>query len=66
MKSHQQRVVTEKKELDTKLDALNVFISEDPTFKELPILEQARLKEQRHHMSAYSAVLGRRIEYFSE
>jgi hypothetical protein len=46
MQPHQQRVVTEKKELDDKIDKLKAFIIESPTFKKLPEDERDRLAQQ--------------------
>ena len=64
MKQHQQRVVTEKKELDIKLEALVKFIEESLVFAGLPAPEQERLVRQRWFMNGYSNVLGERIAEF--
>ena len=63
MQPHQQRVVDEKQELDTKLEKLQSFFT-NPIFDGLLDDEKARLKEQAHHMSEYSHVLGERIAAF--
>jgi hypothetical protein len=65
MAPHQERVVTEKSELDEKRMKLDAFI--DPTnqvFAGLPEAEQARLGRQLAIMDQYSRVLGERIAAF--
>lgn len=64
LKPFQQRVVDEKKELDVKIDNLKKFIAESPTFKTLPVEEQARMQSQYYAMTRYSDVLGERIAAF--
>lgn len=64
MKPHQQRVVDEKTELDSKLTKLGEFIEGSAIFKLLDEAEQARLVRQRGLMSQYSDVLGERITAF--
>jgi hypothetical protein len=61
--THQQRVVTEKTELDVKINALQTFISYRFTVP-LPIEERARLQRQLSIMLDYSHVLGERIAAF--
>ena len=63
MQPHQQRVVDEKTELDSKMDKLTTFI-DTPLFASLPEAEQERLVRQLHHMGNYTAVLHERIEAF--
>jgi hypothetical protein len=63
MQPHQERVVTEKQELDTKLEKLSAFI-ETETFQGLPSDEKDRLQRQHMHMDHYSTVLGERIAAF--
>ncbi len=63
MKPHQERVVTEKSQLDEKIDKLRAFLSGD-VFLTLPGDERARLSCQLGHMQGYSAVLGDRIAAF--
>ncbi len=63
MQPHQQRVVTEKEELDVKIAALDGFIGGD-IFAGLDNGEQDRLVRQYKHMAQYSAVLGERISNF--
>jgi len=64
MQPHQERVVTEKKELDQKIDKLKAFIAENPTFKALPSDEQHLLNRQFDVMVEYSTILRRRIDNF--
>lgn len=66
MQPHQERVVTEKKELDEKLDKLKDFIETGSIFKTLPADEQLRLNRQFDAMAEYSHILGQRIEAFPE
>ena len=60
---HQQRVVTEKAELDDKRAKLNGFF-ESAIFAGLPKEEQSRLWRQSEVMEDYSEVLGKRIAAF--
>jgi len=64
MQPHQQRVVDEKAELDTKAKALSEFIGTNPVFETLPQDEQNRLREQCEVMWQYSEILGKRIAAF--
>lgn len=64
MQPHQQRVVDEKAELDTKAKALSEFISNSPIFETLDSDEQGRMKEQCEIMWQYSEILGQRIAAF--
>jgi hypothetical protein len=64
LQPHQQRVVTEKAELDDKLAKLGAFGS-TPLFASLPADEQGRLNRQHSLMEQYSAVLGERIAAFT-
>ena len=63
LQPHQQRVVTEKAELDEKLAKLNAF-GQGPIFATLPPDEQERLIRQSKIMDQYSVVLGERIAAF--
>ena len=66
MAPHQERVVTEKAELDEKLTKLRTFCSQaGGVFDSLPTEEKQRLTGQEGHMAAYSDVLRRRIEAFA-
>ena len=60
---HQQRVVSEKSELDGKIEKLNAFGKGD-LFLTLPEAEQDRLRRQSTIMGMYSGVLGERIAAF--
>jgi hypothetical protein len=64
MQPHQQRVVDEKAELDTKAKALSEFIGNNPIFETLDPAEQERLKVQNDVMWQYSEILGARIAAF--
>lgn len=66
LQPHQQRVVEEKAELDTKATALSKFIGEGTIFPALEAAEQERLKEQCELMWEYSEILGARIAAFSQ
>ena len=65
MLPHQQRVVNEKTELDSKREKLGEFKNMD-AFARLPWQEQERLNTQAHIMTMYSAVLGERIAAFAK
>lgn len=65
LQPHQQRVVTEKAELDEKATALSTFIGRSPIFETLDAAEQERLKEQNDVMWRYSEILGARIAAFT-
>lgn len=60
----QQRVLDESVELGVKLNALSIFISENPIFDTLPEDEQYRLKRQLDAMSEYDNILHQRIDAF--
>ena len=64
LQPHQQRVVDEKNELDTKANALSQFIGLSPIFEKLDAAEQERLKLQNDLMWQYSEILGERIANF--
>lgn len=63
MQPYQQRVVEEKKQLDERLDALQVFFAGD-IFPELDISERSRLSRQSVAMQGYSDILAERIAAF--
>lgn len=69
MKPYQERVIAEKKELDTKLVALDAFINgqhaDTPDDEKVPHEEMLRLEAQLRHMVGYSSVLGLRIAAFT-
>ena len=61
LEPHQQRVVNERDELNTKLVALKGFIKGSQVFGSLPDDEQSRLKRQAEVMTEYSDILQERI-----
>lgn len=62
---HQQRVVDEKAELDTKIEKLTAFIQpSNAIFQGLPNAEAGRLVYQLSIMDEYSRVLAERIAAF--
>lgn len=63
LQPHQQRVVDEKATLDANVEKLRAFI-DGPVFIGLIEPEQSRLRQQFHAMTAYSLILGERIEAF--
>jgi len=65
LQPHQQRVVDEKTELDTKLQALGKFIADNPIYAGLSVDERQRLRRQYDAMTQYSGILGERIRAFS-
>lgn len=65
MESYQERVVTEKAELDVKIQKLHAF-SNEWTFTILPESEQDRLLRQVAHMKEYSNILRERIMAFPQ
>ena len=65
MKPHEERVVTEKRELDEKLEKLRAFCFDgSPIFKSLPSEDQNLLLGQYDAMVKYSSILAVRIERF--
>ena len=64
LQPHQQRVVTEKAELDVRLGKLSEFFSTE-TFKRLAPEERERLRRQHGLMKDYSQVLEERIAAFA-
>ncbi len=65
MEAHQERVVVEKRDLDEKIAALNVFINiTNLIYEKLPQDEQNRLRSQLDVMQEYSAILKDRIANF--
>lgn len=63
MQPHQKRVIDEKKDLDTKIEALSTFIG-TPTYHTLSHEDQFLLRRQLVAMSEYSAILRERIDLF--
>jgi len=65
MEDFQQRVVTEKEELDIKIKALQNFIEKGgEIWQTLEYYEQEDLKSQLKHMQVYSHILQKRINRF--
>jgi hypothetical protein len=64
MQEHQIRVVTEKEELDAKIERLGSFFG-TAKFAEVEACERQRLLDQYHVMRRYSEILGERIANFS-
>lgn len=62
---HQQRVVEEQKELQTKIDKLGLFINSEK-FNELSGTDQMYLNWQLDPMMKYAAILQLRIENFKK
>lgn len=63
MLEFQQRVVTERGDLDDKIQKLSKFLDTN-TFYNLHLAEQRRLENQLTHMNAYREVLDERIAAF--
>lgn len=63
MAPHQQRVVDEKAELDSKLGKLKAFFGTED-FGSLDNAEMDRLQRQADVMQQYSGILGDRIAAF--
>ena len=63
MEAYQQRVVEEKRELDTKRDKLAEFLKSPNRIKVL-MDEQGRLNRQLAVMEVYSVILAERIVHF--
>ena len=63
MPAYQSRVIAERNELETRLDALTTFLG-SVTFERLPEAEQLRLVRQSGAMVAYSDILAERIAAF--
>ncbi len=65
MQPHEERVVTEKRELEEKLARLKVFILEpNPIFRALAPEDRDLLEDQYTAMKQYSAILEKRIGRF--
>lgn len=63
MQPHEQRVIDERKELDTRLGSLVNFLHTD-TFANLPDIDRDLLMEQSTAMMNYSRILSKRISIF--
>lgn len=58
--TYKEKLEEEHRDLFGKCERLYNFIETNPTYKDLPLEEQADLKEQLQHMLGYEAVLLRR------
>lgn len=68
MEPHQERVIAEQKELETKTVALHKFIQDSPAhpiFAQLEEAEKSRLRRQYSAMVEYNEVLNERIAAFA-
>ena len=63
MEAHQERVVTEKAELDEKIEKLDAFLK-GTIYLSLSEEEQFLLRKQLALMQEYAATLGQRIAAF--
>ena len=66
MKPHQDRVVSEKAELDERIRKLEAFMGDRDLFRPISEAEQKRMSRQLAHMKDYSNVLTERIAAFHE
>lgn len=66
LSTYQERVITEKMELDTKLKNLMGFIADNLAFTALSGRERDLLTSQAEAMTSYSVVLEKRIDAFKE
>lgn len=65
LQPHEQRVIDEQKELQTKLEALKLFLDKgQPSF--IDDLNWSLLDKQFQHMSDYNEVLKQRISLFNK
>jgi hypothetical protein len=60
---HEQRVIQERQDLETKIVALDQFIGSE-LFNSLPYTDQTLLHGQYEYMRAYSFILSERINRF--
>lgn len=60
----QQRVVTEKEQLDEKFCKLADFVQSAPAFRQLDEANRELLKQQQAVMAQYSEILAARIKLF--
>lgn len=65
---HQLRIVTEHKEVSTRLNALHHFLYNEPfpnaIYTNLDIEDKIDLHLQHHHMTEYVKILSKRISKF--
>lgn len=63
LEPYQQRLLIEKREVETRLVALQNFI-DSPSFPVLPDMDQHLMNRQAHFMSGYLGILLQRIARF--
>lgn len=66
LKPHQARMHEESAGLNERITKLAAFVHTNPTFRDLPLDEQARMRWQLSHMVGYHLALQARIDAFSE
>ena len=66
LQPHEERVITEKRELDEKLAKLKAFCFDpgSPIFRALTPADRDLLEDQYTAMEQYSTILGKRIDRF--
>lgn len=64
MQPHEERVVTEQKELAERLSKLRAFIDSSPVFAKLEAPERFLLRHQANVMGEYDSILRERIASF--
>ena len=64
MQPFQERIITEKQDLDAKRQKLREFIGSSPTYRTLAEIERSRLNRQLEAMTLYSNILEERIASF--
>ena len=64
--SHQERVLTEKEELELKIIGLGTFLSDPDQTEKVDGQEIDRMQRQLDCMNAYSGILAERIDAWSE
>jgi len=62
MRTFLDRLITEKDELEDKLDKLNSFIANNSLFSKLSDYEKTLMVIQLNNMMQYSYILGERIK----
>jgi hypothetical protein len=65
METFKDRLITEKTELDIKIEKLSAFINDKQKFVTVAYIQQELLKLQLDSMMCYSKTLGLRITYLT-
>ena len=65
MKPYQERVITEKSELDDKIRLLSAFLEDVTKVEAVTMEERHRMTTQLYAMRSYSEALNQRILHFS-